>query len=146
MASRKKITNLKAKKKSKKQAKTPKPSRSKNSPRRSETGRPATSVPQAQPIWTIEPRQVEHYRVTIENIRGDTPIGDLLVAFPRTREILVKNGLRLEAEDAGDIYMNLDAFSAMNGLRIETLVQEIVQTAKEPVSQVPGIQLAAPTA
>jgi hypothetical protein len=82
--------------------------------------------------------------ITVENIRGDTAIGDLLVTFPRTRDVLVRKGLRLEAEDAGDIYMTLDAFSAMNGLEIVSLVQEIVTVAREPPLQPPIAQIVAP--
>ena len=81
----------------------------------------------------------ERYVVTIENIRGDTAIGDLIVTFPRTRDVLARKGMRLEAEDAGDIYMTLDVFSAMNGLETASLVQEIVQVAREPVTPVPQI-------
>ena len=56
---------------------------------------------------------------------------------------MVRKGLRLEAEDAGDIYMTLDAFSAMNGLEITSLVQEIVTVAKEP-PQTPIAQIVVP--
>jgi hypothetical protein len=90
-----------------------------------------------------EPPVRERYVVTIERIRGDTAIGDLLVTFPRTREVLVRKGLRLEAEDAGDIYMTLDAFSAMNGLEIVSLVQEIVEVARAPPPQPPAPQIIA---
>jgi hypothetical protein len=84
----------------------------------------------------------ESVRITVESIRAETAIGDLLVAFPRTREVLVRNGLRLEAEDAGDIYMTLDAFSALNGLKTEILVQDIVVIAREPPVQQTVPQLA----
>ena len=84
----------------------------------------------------------ERFVVTIESIRGDTAIGDLIVTFPRTRDVLARKGLRLEAEDAGDIYMTLDVFSAMNGLETANLVQEIVQVAREPV--IPPPQIVAP--
>lgn len=89
---------------------------------------------------------VQRYEITVESIRGDTSIGDLLVTFPRTREVLVKKGLRLEAEDAGDIYMTLDAFSAMNGIEVVTLVREIVEVAKEPLPQlsVPTLAMSSP--
>jgi len=73
--------------------------------------------------------------LTVENIRGETVIGDLLVAFPRTRDVLARNGLKLEAEDAGDIYITLDAFSALNGLKTEILVQALVGIAKESLPQ-----------
>ncbi|HEX9428830.1 MAG TPA: hypothetical protein VF944_00480 [Candidatus Bathyarchaeia archaeon] len=144
MASKRRSVAAKAKK-TKKNAKVAKFVRSRRTPKKAETKRPATPTAVMQPPLIIEPPARERYRITIENIRGDTSIGDLLVAFPRTREILVKRGLRLEAEDAGDIYMNLDAFSAMNGLKTENLVQELVETAKEPPSQMPVIQIAAPS-
>src|SRR5712692_41202 len=91
----------------------------------------------------VEPAR-ERYVITVESIRGDTAIGDLLVTFPRTREVLVRNGLRLDAEDAGDIYMTLDAFSAMNGLKIVSLVQEIMEVAREPPPQPPLAQIVVP--
>ena len=99
-----------------------------------------------QPPIRIEQPVKERARITIENIRGETAIGDLLVAFPRTREVLARNGLRLEAEDAGDIYMTLDAFSALNGLKAEILVQDLVDIAKEPPLQQSVPQLAVPPA
>jgi len=136
----------KAKKSKEKRAKHAKPARSTKTPKGAGTKQPATPAPLVRQPLSVEPSAKEHYRITIENIRGDTAIGDLLVAFPRTREVLVKKGLRLEAEDAGDIYMNLDAFSAMNGLKTESLVQELVEIAKEPPFQPPLVQLAAPPA
>ena len=146
MASKRRGAASKAKKRKEKKAKPVKLVRSTKTPKKAETKHLATPTPLVQHPLPVEPPAREHYRITIEDIRGDTAIGDLLVAFPRTREVLVKKGLRLEAEDAGDIYMNLDAFSAMNGLKTESLVQELVETAKEPPSQLPAIQLAPPPA
>src|SRR3989449_10147942 len=102
---------------------------------------PAKIVVQAS---RVEPPSGERFRMTVGNIRGDTSIGDLLVTFPRTREVLVRNGLRLESDGAGDIYMTLDAFSAMNGLKTVGLVLEIVEAAKEPLPQSPPAQLVTP--
>jgi len=102
---------------------------------------PAKIVVQAS---RVEPPSGERFRMTVGNIRGDTSIGDLLVTFPRTREVLVRKGLRLEADDAGDIYMTLDAFSAMNGLKTESLVQELVEVAKELPPQQSVAPLATP--
>ena len=136
----------KAKKRREKRTKQAKPARSTKTAKRAGTKQPPTPAPLVRQPLSVEPSAKEHYKITIENIRGDTAIGDLLVAFPRTREVLVKKGLRLEAEDAGDIYMNLDAFSAMNGLKTDSLVQELVETAKEPPLQPPPVQLAAPPA
>ncbi len=144
MVSKRRGAASKAKKRKEKRAKPAKPVRSTKTLRRAETKHLSTPTPLVRQPLLVEPSAKEHYRITIENIRGDTVIGDLLVAFPRTREVLVKKGLRLEAEDAGDIYMNLDAFSAMNGLKTESLVQELVETAKEPVFQPAPVQLAAP--
>ncbi len=146
MVSKRRGAASKAKKRKEKRAKPAKPVRSTKTPKRAETKHLAAPTPLVRQTLPVEPFAKEKYRITIENIRGDTAIGDLLVAFPRTREVLVKKGLRLEAEDAGDIYMNLDAFSAMNGLKTESLVQELVETAKEPVFQPPAVQLAAPPA
>ncbi len=144
MVSKRKGVASKAKKRKAKRAKPAKATRSVRTSKRTETKSPAAPEPLPRQPLPVEPSVKENYRVTIDNIRGDTAIGDLLVAFPRTREVLVKKGLRLEAEDAGDIYMNLDAFSAMNGLETEGLVRELVETAKEPPFQPVHAQLAAP--
>ena len=144
MVSKRKAATSKGKKRKEKKAKPAKLVRLTKLQKRSETRHVATATPLEQQPHRVEPSATESYKVTVENIRGDTAIGDLLVAFPRTREVLVRKGLRLEAEDAGDIYMNLDAFSAMNGLKTETLVQELMETAKQPAFQPPAIQLAAP--
>jgi hypothetical protein len=146
VVSKRKGVASKAKKRKEKKAKPARPVRSRKPSRNAETRHLATPTPLAQQPLAAEPAVREHYRITIENIRGDTAIGDLLVSFPRTREVLVRKGLRLEAEDAGDIYMSLDAFSAMNGLKTESLVQELVETAKAPAFQPPAVQLAAPPA
>ena len=98
---------------------------------------PKSQLPEPSPASL--PGVRERYVVTVESIRGDTAIGDLIVTFPRTRDVLARKGLRLEAEDAGDIYMTLDVFSAMNGLKTANLVQEIVEVAKEPVTPAPQI-------
>ncbi len=113
--------------------------------KKSETKKPPALVPQvAQKPTEAERPARERYVITVESIRGDTAIGDLLVTFPRTRDVLVRKGLRLEAEDAGDIYMTLDAFSAMNGLEIVSLVQEIMEVAREPPPQPPVAQIIIP--
>jgi len=141
MTPKKRAVSRKAKKAGKKgkPASSPKAVRVK---KKTETKKPVTPVPQtARTPIIAEPPVRERYVITVENIRGETAIGDLLVTFPRTRDVLVRKGLRLEAEDAGDIYMTLDAFSAMNGLEIVSLVQEIVQVAREPPPQPPVAQV-----
>jgi len=143
MTSKRRNAPRKAKKAGKK-GKRAEPVRIGQARRRTETKKLAVPYRQAvQEPPSVETPVRERYVITVENIRGETAIGDLLVTFPRTREVLVGKGLRLEAEDAGDIYMTLDAFSAMNGLRTETLVQELVEVAKQPLSQPSPAQLVA---
>jgi hypothetical protein len=142
MAPKKKTARGKAKKKVESKTKGAKRQKPKAAPKRSEPRKAEPPIP-VQPLARLEMPAREPVRISVQNIRGETAIGDLLVAFPRTREVLVRNGLRLEAEDAGDIYMTLDAFSAMNGLKMESLVHDIVDIAKEPPVQQPVPQVAA---
>lgn len=96
------------------------------------------SVP-SRPIFSIE----------IGSIGGDTTIGDLIVAFPRTRDVLMKHGLRFDVEEAGYLYMTLNVFSAIHGVPTHNLVQELHIASKEPPPQTasPPIRpmVAAPT-
>jgi hypothetical protein len=144
VAKKKHVATRKAKKSAKK-AKSGKPARAGHPRKRGEIKKPVSVPPVVLKPLKVEPPVRERYFLTIENIRGDTTIGDLLVSFPRTREVLVKMGLRLEAEDAGDIYMTLDAFSAMNGLKTQSLLEELVEVAKEPLPQQPMAQVVGPT-
>ena len=118
-------------------------------PKKADKKKPSTTsvalIP-SQPERRAEPPIDSRVVVTLETIRGETVIGDLLVAFPWTREVLVKRGLRLEAENAGDIYMSLEAFSAMNGLNSDNLVEDVVVVAKEPPLRPPVPPLVAPLA
>jgi hypothetical protein len=145
VAKKKHVATRKAKKSAKK-ARSGKPARAEHPRKRGEIRKPASVLPEVvlKPL-KVEPPVRERYFLTVENIRGDTAIGDLLVSFPRTREVLVRMGLRLEAEDAGDIYMTLDAFSAMNGLKTQSLLEELVEVAKEPSPQQPMAQVVGPT-
>src|SRR5713226_1969877 len=140
MATKKGTGRRKLKKKAGTKTKRAKKPKVHSSQRKAETKNAQVPIPIPSPPRVEAPR--ETVRITVDTIRGETAIGDLLVAFPRTREILVRNGLRLEAEDAGDIYMTLDAFSAMNGLKTESLVQDLVEIAKEPPVQQSVPQLA----
>jgi hypothetical protein len=142
MAPKKNTARGKAKKKVESKTKVVKRQKPKATPKRFEPRKAEPPMP-VQPLARVELPAREPVRISVQNIRGETAIGDLLVAFPRTREVLVRNGLRLEAEDAGDIYMTLDAFSAMNGLKMESLVHDIVDIAKEPPVQQPVPQVAA---
>ncbi len=99
------------------------------------TKRPA---PSPQPLIQMpevrsEPaKEGTGFKISLDRIDGDTAIGDLMVVFPRTREVLKKHGLRLDVEEAGDIYMTLNAFAALRGVKTVTLIEELTEAAKEP--------------
>ena len=102
---------------------------------------------QETPAVSSEPvKEGIGFKISIDRIDRDTVIGDLIVVFPRTRGVLQKHGLRLDMEDAGDIYMTLEAFAALQGVKTETLIQELEEASKEPLPQPPQPvpQLAAP--
>ncbi len=71
------------------------------------------------------------FTIEIDSIRADTTIGDLIVAFPRTRDVLMKHGLRFDVEQAGYLYMTLNVFSAIHGLALPGLLQELDVASKE---------------
>jgi hypothetical protein len=100
---------------------------------------PSTPVHVASPIITLPSRPV--FSIEISSINGDTTIGDLIVAFPRTRDVLMKHGLRFDVEQAGYLYMTLSVFSAIHGLTTNSLVQELHIASKEPPPQPPTPQL-----
>ena len=77
-------------------------------------------------------REKPSFKIMIERIQGGTVLGDLMVVFPRTREVLKKYGLNLEVDEAGDIYMSLEAFAAMKGLKTDSVIQELEAAAKAP--------------
>lgn len=136
MISRKRVESRKARRPGKK-TKPARPTKTAKGTKKAEKRKSSaisSKIPE-QHFDEMPPQIRERYVITIEDIRGDTAIGDLLVTFPRTRDVLARKGLRLEAEDAGDIYMTLDAFSAMNGIEIRSLVQAIVEVAREPPTQ-----------
>jgi hypothetical protein len=81
------------------------------------------------------------FTIEIDSIRAETTIGDLIVAFPRTRDVLMKHGLRFDVEEAGYLYMTLNVFSAIQGLGLTGLLQELDVASKE----LPLPPLAAPT-
>jgi len=89
----------------------------------------------SRPIFSIE----------IASIGGETTLGDLIVAFPRTRDVLVRHGLRLDVEEAGYLYMTLNVFSAIHGLATNSLVEELHTASKElpPQSSQPQIRTVA---
>ena|SRR5690348_16354597 len=71
------------------------------------------------------------FTIEIDSIRAETTIGDLIVAFPRTRDVLMKHGLRFDVEEAGYLYMTLNVFSAIHGLVLTGLLQELDVASKE---------------
>lgn len=96
------------------------------------------------PPLTIKENRV--FSIEVDSISGETTIGDLIVAFPRTRDVLMKHGLRFDVEQAGYLYMTLNVFSAIHGVTSTNLIQEIHTASKEvPLPPVPTLRpLAAP--
>lgn len=86
------------------------------------------------------------FDIELSDIDGDTTIGDLLVVFPRTRDVLFKHGVTFDVEQAGYVYMTLNVFSAMHGLKIHTLLEELVTASKQlpPPPQLPQAQAGRP--
>lgn len=80
-------------------------------------------------VGAEEPRPV--FDIELSDIDGDTTIGDLLVVFPRTRDVLFKHGVSFDVEEAGYVYMTLNVFSALHGLKINSLLEELVTASKE---------------
>ena len=102
------------------------------------------SAYRAQPA--VLPHDHPVFSIKIGSINGETTIGDLIVAFPRTRDVLMKHGLRFDVEDAGYLYMTLNIFSAIHGLAAGSLVQELHNVSLEPPLQPPSQQLRTVTA
>ena len=71
------------------------------------------------------------FTIEIDSIRAETTIGDLIVVFPKTRDVLMKHGLRFDVEEAGYLYMTLNVFSAIHGLVLTGLLQELDIASKE---------------
>lgn len=91
---------------------------------------PAVSLPvQPSPSQAFDDSRV--FTIEIDSIRAETMIGDLIVAFPRTRDVLMKHGLRFDVEQAGYLYMTLNVFSAIQGLALTGLLQELDVASKE---------------
>ena len=111
---------------------------------------PATSVSSAArpvPSQIIDDSRV--FTIEIDSIRAETTIGDLIVAFPRTRDVLMKHGLTFDVEQAGYLYMTLNVFSAIHGLALTGFLQELDIASKEmplpPLAAPPMRQIASPT-
>jgi len=92
----------------------------------------ASAKPAQIPSTPEKVREKPNFQIMIERIHGGTVVGDLMVVFPRTRDVLKKYGLNLEVDEAGDIYMSLEAFAALKGLKTESFIQELEAASKEP--------------
>lgn len=89
----------------------------------------------ATQILAPTPHDRRVFTIEIDSIKGETTIGDLIVAFPRTRDVLMKHGMRFDVEEAGYLYMTLNVFSAIHGLAVHGLIQELDIISKEPIPQ-----------
>jgi len=107
---------------------------------------PVTSLsPRPLPAQPIDDSRV--FTIEIDSIRAETTIGDLIVAFPRTRDVLMKHGLSFDVEQAGYLYMTLNVFSAIHGLALTGFLQELDIASKEmplPPLAAPVRQIAPP--
>lgn len=120
----------------------PRKSQTKSTPNPPSRNPTAQSVPlstRPSPPQAFDESRV--FTIEIDSIRAETTIGDLIVAFPRTRDVLMKHGLRFDVEEAGYLYMTLNVFSAIQGLGLTGLLQELDVASKE----LPLPPLAAPT-
>lgn len=152
---KKKTRNSKVKPK-KGSKKIPKPTSSrKQEPQIRPVSKPAEKVPiaptispsaRALPTQALDDSRV--FTIEIDSIRAETTIGDLIVAFPRTRDVLMKHGLRFDVEEAGYLYMTLNVFSAIHGLVLTGLLQELDVASKEmplpPLAAPPVRQIVTP--
>ena len=110
---------------------------------------PATSVSSpARPVPSQLMDDSRVFTIEIDSIRAETTIGDLIVAFPRTRDVLMKHGLTFDVEQAGYLYMTLNVFSAIHGLALTGFLQELDIASKEmplpPLAAPPVRQIASP--
>src|SRR5437879_13894254 len=71
------------------------------------------------------------FTIELDSIRAETTIGDLIVAFPRTRDVLMKHGLSFDVEEAGYLYMTLNVFSAIHGLALTGFLEELDVASRE---------------
>jgi hypothetical protein len=119
--------------------------------RSSRPAKSAAPVPRAQPkppvpiSQALEMTERPSFKINIDRIHGGTVLGDLMVVFPRTREVLKKYGLNLEVEEAGDIYMSLEAFTALKGLKTESVIEELEAASKAPPTPPSAPPIAIPT-
>src|SRR5436305_2438715 len=140
------VNQMARKTRKRKKGKAKREPRKSSPPRRVERTSPqerAFKVPSKSPIipsvpastYRAQPAVLPHdhpvFSIKIGSINGETTIGDLIVAFPRTRDVLMKHGLRFDVEDAGYLYMTLNIFSAIHGLALTGFLQELDVASKE---------------
>src|SRR5438046_3883581 len=77
----------------------------------------------AQPA--VLPHDHPVFSIKIGSINGETTNVHLIVAFPVTRDGLMKHGLRFDVDDAGYLYMTLNIFSAIHGFAAGTVVKDL---------------------
>ncbi len=137
MAKKKNRSNKTGSKKVSKRLGKPTNAQSKKPQRKPITKRPeksnigsSTPLP-ARPAASQDFDDSRVFTIEIDSIRAETTIGDLIVAFPRTRDVLMKHGLSFDVEEAGYLYMTLSVFSAIHGLAITGLLQELDVASKE---------------
>ena len=139
MVSSKKTKRKKAKTSSKKKNRPNADGKSRPKPAGKASPKPSISLttPYQARIGMLPIPTQDHrvFSIELRAIDGETTIGDLIVAFPRTRDVLVKHGLRFDVEEAGYLYMTLNVFSAIHGVDSNTLVQELHTASKEPPPQ-----------
>jgi hypothetical protein len=114
-------------------------------PEKGPTAPVASLSPRPLPGRPIDDSRV--FTIEIDSIRAETTIGDLIVAFPRTRDVLMKHGLSFDVEQAGYLYMTLNVFSAIHGLALTGFLQELDIASKEmplPPLAAPVRQIAPP--
>jgi hypothetical protein len=136
MAKRKSRSNKTRSKKVSK--KTSKPASARKQPAKKSVSKPPVKAPTV-PVVSLPVRPSPSpafddsrvFTIEIDSIRAETTIGDLIVAFPRTRDVLMKHGLRFDVEQAGYLYMTLNVFSAIHGLALTGLLQELDVASKE---------------
>jgi len=87
------------------------------------------SAAQPAPSQAFDDSRV--FTIEIDSIRAETTIGDLIVAFPRTRDVLMKHGLSFDVEEAGYLYMTLNVFSAIHGLALTGFLEELDVASRE---------------
>jgi hypothetical protein len=137
--SKKKTRKKPTKKASRKNGRPVRPNPTKNRVPRSvnSSGRGSSASKVLAPVQPAPRQDQRTPSIDVRRIDGETTIGDLIVTFPRTRDVLMKHGLRFDVEEAGYLYMTLSVFSAIHGHSTSSLVEQLVTVSREPPPQPP---------